>query len=134
MAALGIPTTRAGTITTSFVTRVDRDPFYDGHAVAEPCAVVSRIAEHFFRFGSFELILPRGPSPHDKPLQRQLFEHIATSFFGEQWAQGGVYAVFEEIVLRTARLVALWQGVGWVHGVLNTVRHSFSHIHSIEAY
>jgi uncharacterized protein YdiU (UPF0061 family) len=120
MAALGIPTTRAGTITTSFITRVDRDPFYDGHVVAEPCAVVSRVAEHFFRFGSFELILSRGPSPGDKTLQRRLFEHIATSYFAEQWRQGGVSAVYEEIALRTARLVALWQGVGWVHGVLNT--------------
>lgn len=29
-------------------------------------------------------------------------------------------AMFQEIVHRTAKLVALWQCVGWCHGVLNT--------------
>jgi uncharacterized protein YdiU (UPF0061 family) len=32
-------------------------------------------------------------------------------------------AFFDEVVVRTARLVAHWQCVGFVHGVLNTGTH-----------
>ena len=52
--ALGVPTTRAGTIVTSdsFVTR---DVHYTGDPIEERCSVVSRIAPSFLRFGSFEI-------------------------------------------------------------------------------
>lgn len=51
---LGIPTTRAATCITSddYVTR---DIWYDGNEINERCTVISRIAETFIRFGTFEI-------------------------------------------------------------------------------
>ena len=59
MFALGIPTTRAGSVVTSETTVV-RDPFYNGNNLHEKCTIVSRIAENFFRFGSFEIFKSQG--------------------------------------------------------------------------
>lgn len=53
MAALGIPTTRALSITLTGE-GVDRDQFYNGNVKAEPGAVVCRVAPSFLRFGSIE--------------------------------------------------------------------------------
>jgi len=46
-----------------------RDPMYDGHPIAESCAVVLRLAPTFIRFGTFEIFKraeapwePQGPS------------------------------------------------------------------------
>lgn len=54
MAALGVPTTRAGTLTTSS-TMIMRDMFYSGNPMEEKASVVLRISPSFFRFGSFEI-------------------------------------------------------------------------------
>jgi len=114
---LGIPTTRALSLVASG-DDVVRDMFYDGHARAEPGAVVCRVSPSFLRFGHFELPAMRG----DIELLRTLadfciardFPHIAST--GE-----AKYADwFGEVCERTARLVAEWMRVGFVHGVLNT--------------
>ncbi|KAJ1422747.1 hypothetical protein B484DRAFT_452198 [Ochromonadaceae sp. CCMP2298] len=132
MHALGVPTTRAASCTTSSST-VERDPFYDGGVIAEQCAVVSRIAPNFFRFGSFEIFKPKnptdsydraGPSANNEALKRQLLDHVLGYFphLGVGPAYGGpaYEAFFQEVVSSTAQLVARWQAVGFVHGVLNT--------------
>jgi uncharacterized protein YdiU (UPF0061 family) len=124
MAALGVPTTRAATCVTSDST-VERDPFYDGRSVLERCTVVSRLAENFFRFGSFEIFRPGGPSAGDEQLRRQFFEFLQHSAFPEIAGlslpeEERAALVFAEVVRRTARLAARWQAVGFVHGVLNT--------------
>lgn len=54
---LGIPTTRAGSLTTSD-TRVDRDMMYNGNVKQERASVVLRIAPTFLRFGSFHIANP----------------------------------------------------------------------------
>ncbi len=114
---LGIPTTRALSLVGTGEDVV-RDMFYDGHPQAEPGAVVCRVAPSFLRFGNFELPAMRG----DIELLRRLadfciardFPHITTT--GE-----AKYADwFGEVCERTARLVADWMRVGFVHGVLNT--------------
>ncbi len=43
--------------------KVYRDMFYDGNIKLENCAVVTRVAPSFLRFGSFEVVLP--PSPQN---------------------------------------------------------------------
>ncbi|MEO5963794.1 MAG: protein adenylyltransferase SelO, partial [Thermomonas sp.] len=114
---LGIPSTRALSLVGAGE-NVVRDMFYDGHPQAEPGAVVCRVAPSFLRFGHFELPAMRG----DVELLRTLvdfciardFPHITTT--GEsRYADW-----FGEICERTARLVAEWMRVGFVHGVLNT--------------
>ncbi|KAG6591034.1 putative selenoprotein O [Phytophthora cinnamomi] len=71
MFALGVPTTRAGSVVMSRETQVLRDIFYNGNAKMEPTAVVTRIAKSFLRFGSFEIFKDQdkltglaGPSAH----------------------------------------------------------------------
>jgi serine/tyrosine/threonine adenylyltransferase len=137
MHALRIPTTRAGTCITSD-SRVQRDPFYDGKVVDERCTVVSRIAQSFIRFGSFEIFKHRdpkdgqygraGPSAGNTALQEQLLDfvlrrhypHVLSGSGSSTTKQDQYLSFYKEIVERTAKLVAGWQVVGFVHGVLNT--------------
>ncbi len=114
---LGVPTTRALSLVGTGETVV-RDMFYDGHPRAEPGAVVCRVAPSFVRFGSFELPAARG----DIALLRRLADLVIARDFPELPGTGGARdaAWFAEICARTARMVAHWMRVGFVHGVMNT--------------
>ena len=114
---LGIPTTRAlGLVGTG--EGVVRDMFYDGHPQVEAGAIVCRVAPSFLRFGHFELPAMRG----DIDLLRRLADFCIARDFPHLQGQGEpLYADwFAEVCERTARLVAGWMRVGFVHGVLNT--------------
>ena len=114
---LGVPTTRALSLCATG-DDVVRDMFYDGNPRAEPGAVVCRVAPTFVRFGNFELPASRG----DETLLRALAEFTLRHFFPELGAPGhdAFAAMLREVAERTARLIAHWQAVGFVHGVLNT--------------
>ena len=127
---LHIATTRAGSCITS-ETKVVRDILYDGNPRLETCAVVLRLAESFIRFGSFEIFRPmdrltggRGPSFGRDDIQITLFDYVCDTFYKDialdSVGEAKYEKVFEEIVRRTAKLVADWQSCGFVHGVLNT--------------
>ncbi len=118
---LGVPTTRA----LSLVTTGDdvlRDMFYDGRAALEPGAIVCRVAPSFIRFGNFELPASR----RDLALLNQLVDFTIRRDFadlldGRTPADADVRAEwFAEVCERTARMVAHWMRVGFVHGVMNT--------------
>ena len=117
MHALGVPTTRALSLVATGEDVV-RDMFYDGNPRPEPGAIVCRVAPSFLRFGSFELPSARG----DLQLLRRLADFVLRTHFAAQGEPGrdGYAAMLREIAARTARLVAHWQAVGFVHGVLNT--------------
>nr|XP_023671011.1 selenoprotein O isoform X2 [Paramormyrops kingsleyae] len=129
--ALGIPTTRAGSLVTSDL-HVLRDVFYDGRARRERCSVVLRIAPTFIRFGSFEIFKPadeftgrQGPSVGRDDIRAQLLDYVIETFYPEIQQshtdrEARNAAFFREVTRRTARLVAQWQCVGFCHGVLNT--------------
>ena len=112
---LDIPTTRAGVCVTSDTT-VERDPFYNGNVILEKCTIVTRIAENFFRFGSFEIFISRGPSFKDDTLKKTLLDHVISYYPSEISSisenEERYSAFFKEIVRRTAKLVAQWQSVG----------------------
>jgi uncharacterized protein YdiU (UPF0061 family) len=118
---LGVPTTRALSLTLTG-DAVVRDMLYDGHPAPEPGAVVCRVAPSFLRFGHFELLAAR----RDETLLRQLLDYtIATQFpaIAAAHPDGGpmaYVALFDEVTERTARLMADWMRVGFVHGVMNT--------------
>ncbi|MDY7228145.1 protein adenylyltransferase SelO [Hyalangium rubrum] len=114
---LGVPTTRALSLVATGEP-VIRDMFYDGNPQAEPGAIVCRVAPTFLRFGNFELCTSRG----DVKLLKQLADYTVTHFFPELGAPSKeTYAAFyREVARRTARLIAHWQAVGFVHGVMNT--------------
>ncbi|TMW64805.1 hypothetical protein Poli38472_008972 [Pythium oligandrum] len=135
MHALGIPTTRSGSVVVSHDTQVVRDMFYDGNAKKEPTAVITRIARTFLRFGSFEIFKEKdpqtgraGPSahlPYKKAMMRQMVNFTIRQYFPDVWArelplEESIKEFFDQVVQRTAKLVAQWQCVGFCHGVLNT--------------
>ncbi len=109
MAALGIPTTRALTVIGSDQ-RVMRE-------TPETAAVVTRMAPSFIRFGSFE---------HWYYNQRfddlkLLGDAVLEQFYPELLGQDNPYqALLREVTRRTATLMAQWQAVGFMHGVMNT--------------
>lgn len=128
---LGIPTTRAATCIVGD-DKVQRDMFYDGHPKMESCSVISRIAQSFIRFGSFEIFKPidqnsyrSGPSVGRHDILINMMDYVVKSLFSSidslNIEQSEKYARFyKEVVISTAKLVAKWQSVGFVHGVLNT--------------
>ena len=114
---LGVPTTRALSLVGTGETVV-RDMFYDGNSEHEPGAIVCRVAPSFTRFGHFEILAAR----NDQALLAQLVKFTIARDFPELAATSEhIHADwYQEICLRTARLMAEWMRVGFVHGVMNT--------------
>jgi uncharacterized protein YdiU (UPF0061 family) len=117
---LGVPTTRALSLVATGE-QVERDMFYDGRPRLEPGAIVCRVAPSFIRFGNFELPASRG----EVPLLTQLIDFTVARDFPELATTGlegealrGEW--FAQVCERTARMVAGWMRVGFVHGVMNT--------------
>jgi uncharacterized protein YdiU (UPF0061 family) len=109
MAALGIPTTRALMITGSNQ-GVMRETI-------ETAAVVTRMAPSFVRFGSFEHWHYR--NKHEE--LRTLADYVIKSFYPDlQQAENPYLALLTEVTKRTACMIAQWQAVGFMHGVMNT--------------
>jgi uncharacterized protein YdiU (UPF0061 family) len=109
MAALGIPTTRALMVTGSNQGVVREN--------VETAAVVTRMAPSFVRFGSFEHWYYR--DKHDE--LRILADYVIKEFYPElAGAQNPYKQLLLEVTRRTAHLVAQWQAVGFMHGVLNS--------------
>ena len=109
MAALGIPTSRALAITGS-QQGIMRE-------TVETAAVVTRMAPSFVRFGSFEHWFSR-----KKPEELKILaDYVIDSFYPELRAQDNPYqALLAEVCRRTAHMIAHWQAVGFMHGVMNT--------------
>lgn len=113
---LGIPTTRALSLVATGEPVV-RDILYSGDPRPEPGAIVCRVAPSFLRFGHFELPASRG----EHGLLRQLWDFMCRRDFPECEGEPDRDArVFRAICERTARMVAHWMRVGFVHGVMNT--------------
>jgi uncharacterized protein YdiU (UPF0061 family) len=109
MAALGIPTTRALTLNGA-PQRVARETL-------ETAAVVTRMAPSFVRFGSFEHWHYRN-QPDEL---HTLADYVIRTFFPELQGEDNPYlALLAEVTRRTARMIAHWQSVGFMHGVMNT--------------
>jgi len=118
---LGVPTTRALSLVATG-DAVVRDMFYDGNARPEPGAIVCRVAPSFIRFGNFELPASRGETALLAQLVdftiRRDYPHLVKP--GEAIDATRRAAWFTEICERTARMIAGWLRVGFVHGVMNT--------------
>ncbi|GAO37059.1 hypothetical protein SCT_2474 [Sulfuricella sp. T08] len=109
MHGLGIPTTRALCIVGS-----DEEIWRE---TVESAAVVTRIAPSHVRFGSFEVFFYRD---QPEPIAR-LADYVIAKHFPELADASDKYPRFlNEVVTRTARLMAKWQAVGFSHGVMNT--------------
>ena len=109
MAGLGIPTTRALCVTGSNQLVMREAP--------ETTAVTTRMAPSFIRFGSFEHWYQ-----NDQPaLLRALADHVIDTHYPEARSDANPYAaLLTSVTRRTAQMVAHWQAVGFMHGVMNT--------------
>lgn len=109
MHALGIPTTRSFALIGS-EERVARERWEEG-------AIVLRLSPSWIRFGSFEYFYHTHRHRELKSLADFL---LAESYPHLQNSPESYVEMFREIVSRTAELIALWQSVGFNHGVMNT--------------
>ncbi|MEO8450615.1 MAG: protein adenylyltransferase SelO [Gemmatimonadota bacterium] len=109
MDGLGIPTTRALAITGS------DDVVY--REVPETAATLIRLAPSHVRFGTFELFASRGQVAR----VRDLADYVIALHYPALGVEADRYRrLLEEVVGRTARLIAQWMAVGFAHGVMNT--------------
>ncbi len=109
MAGLAIPSSRALSVIGSSQYVMREQP--------ETTAVVTRMAQSFVRFGSFEHWYYRKQHDHLKTLA----DYVLANFYPELQAANNPYqALLQEVTRRTAELIAQWQAVGFMHGVLNT--------------
>ncbi|KAI0457194.1 hypothetical protein F5B21DRAFT_99796 [Xylaria acuta] len=140
--ALGIPSTRALSLTLLPDEKVRRETI-------EPGAIVARFAQTWLRIGNFDILRARG----DRKLIRQLATYLAEDVFGgwetlparledpdkptespapqrgvpadkiegpSESAENRFTRLYREVVRRNALTVAKWQAYGFMNGVLNT--------------
>ncbi|MCB1889966.1 MAG: YdiU family protein [Rhodocyclaceae bacterium] len=109
MAALDIPTTRALALVGS--------PLVVHRETPETAAVVTRLAPSFVRFGSFE----HWAAARDIEALRLLVDHVTERHFPEAFDSANrAEALLAAVSRSTGHLVAQWQAVGFMHGVMNT--------------
>ncbi len=109
MAGLGIETTRALCIIGA------NDEVY--RETIETGAILVRMAPSHIRFGSFEIFYYRNQHEQIKTLADYTIEHYFPEF---QNSDSKYVDWLSDVVIRTAKLIANWQAVGFAHGVMNT--------------
>ena len=110
MEALHIPTTLAIGMCDSD-TKVYREE-------AETGAVILRVSRSFIRFGHFEYFAKQ------KKLQelKQLIDFTVSNYYPEIELDPPDYILrfLDAVVKKTADMIANWQAIGFIHGVMNT--------------
>jgi len=106
MHAMGVPTTRALAAVTT------------GESVyretgALPGAVLTRVASSHIRVGTFQVFLAR----RDLESLRALYDYTRARHTPEAQSPGDM---LRAVIDRQARLIAAWESLGFIHGVMNT--------------
>jgi uncharacterized protein YdiU (UPF0061 family) len=108
MHALGIPTTR------SLAVVATGEPVY--RETALDGAVLTRVAASHIRVGTMQWA-----AAHDDPAAiRALADYTRRRHYPELGDGAEPFLLFEAILDRQAQLIARWQLVGFIHGVMNT--------------
>jgi uncharacterized protein YdiU (UPF0061 family) len=110
MFALGVPTTRSlAAVTTG--EHVFRPP------EALPGAVLTRVAQSHIRIGTFQYFF----SQQDVEALQLLTDYVITRHYpAAAMAENPTRAMLDGVVAAQASLVAQWQLLGFIHGVMNT--------------
>jgi uncharacterized protein YdiU (UPF0061 family) len=109
MYALGIPTTRSLAVVTTgeIVTR----------EAQLPGAILTRVATSHLRVGTFQYAAQWGTVEE----LRILADYTLKRHFPEIEFDGNQYlSLLQEVIRRQSQLIAKWQLVGFIHGVMNT--------------
>ncbi|NEU27451.1 YdiU family protein [Paenibacillus polymyxa] len=109
MHALGIATTRSLAVVTT------------GEAIIreteQPGAILTRVAASHLRVGTFQYVSAWGTSQD----LRTLADYTLERHYPEVKAEENRYLrLLQEVIKRQAKLIAQWQLVGFIHGVMNT--------------
>ena len=109
MAALGIATSRSlAAVTTG-------EPVFREESL--PGAVLVRVASSHIRIGTVQFF----SAQNDVEGLRLLIDHVITRHYPEvQEADNPTLALLDKVMQRQAELIASWQMVGFIHGVMNT--------------
>jgi serine/tyrosine/threonine adenylyltransferase len=109
MFALGIPTTRSLAVVTT------GEPVY--RESVRKGAILTRVAASHIRVGTFEYLAAR----RDESSLRALADYAINRHYPALADTPGKYLEFLRAVIdRQASLIAQWQLVGFIHGVMNT--------------
>lgn len=109
MAALGVPTTRALAAVCTGDTVSRERPM--------PGAVLTRVARSHIRVGTFQYFASRG----DTDALRALTYYVIARHYPEVTDEADpVHALLTAVTIRQAELIAHWQALGFIHGVMNT--------------
>ncbi|MCM3273729.1 protein adenylyltransferase SelO [Paenibacillus elgii] len=109
MHALGIPTTRSLAVVTT-----GEEIFRETEL---PGAVLTRVAASHIRVGTFQYAANWGTVEE----LRTLADYTIQRHYPEAGAAENRYlALLQEVIKRQAALIAKWQLVGFIHGVMNT--------------
>lgn len=109
MHALRIPTTRGLAVVTT------GEPIY--RKTALPGAILTRVASSHLRVGTFEFAARWGQNGE---LQELADYAISRHFPDEDNEENKYVQLLYHVVKRQAALIAKWQLVGFIHGVMNT--------------
>lgn len=109
MAALGIPTTRSLAVVTTGE-KIIREDYLPG-------AILTRVASSHIRVGTFQYASRFG-NIHEL---KELADYTINRHYSYIADEENKYLAFlKEIIKKQAELIAKWQLVGFIHGVMNT--------------
>ena len=109
MHALGIPSSRAlAAVSTG-------EPVY--RQTVEPGAILTRVASSHIRIGTMQFFA----ALQDKSDLQNLIDYTIQRHYPVcENAENPTLALLQSVMKKIAGLVAAWQGVGFIHGVMNT--------------
>ena len=106
---MGIPTTRSLAAVTTGELVYREEPLWG--------AVLTRVASSHIRIGTFQFFAAKGMLTE----LRQLADHVIGRHFPEIAGGEKPYLnLLQKVLHRQAELVAKWQNIGFIHGVMNT--------------
>ncbi|MCA0972079.1 YdiU family protein [Halobacillus litoralis] len=108
MHGLGIPTSRSLAVVKTG-DKVQRETEHIG-------GVLTRIASSHLRVGTFQYAAYQG----DQENMKELADYALERHFGGKDQDEPYLYLLEQVVERQASLIAKWQHVGFIHGVMNT--------------
>lgn len=106
MHALGIPTSRSLAVVTTGESVLRQDIF--------PGAILTRVAASHIRVGTFQY------AAHKEVVQPLADYTIERHYPAFRRAEQPYLCLLEQAGIRQAELIAAWQAVGFIHGVMNT--------------
>ncbi len=109
MYALGVPTTRSLAVVTT------GEPVI--REAEQPGAILTRVAASHLRVGTFEYVSRWGTAEEVRTLADYTLQRHFPDF---EAAENRYLFLLQEVIKRQASLIAKWQLIGFIHGVMNT--------------